>query len=189
MKPSILFFLFWAIAGLAEEAEVTFFYASSQVETYTPLTEEKIKNAPMYHGVIKGDSAEWLLRMAQTPQKKSVFDPGSPRLLLYAKGNKEPIVVDRYATARFKGEDYFVDPNIFGYLESGLHRGRIPPQVEYTAEQWQAIHEMHGRVPAMVESSQVNLDNILVGFVMFIIVAPLLVLLALRLLGTAPAKD
>jgi hypothetical protein len=189
MRLLLLFVSLIANAEAVSETEVVFYYASSQVETYAPLTQEKLKKNPMYHGVIRGDSAEWLLKMALTPQKKSAFDSESPRLLLYANGSKEPIVVDRYATARFRGEEYFVDPNIFSYLESGLHRGRIPPKADYTPEQWQAIHDMHGRVPAMVESSQENWDQVLIGFVGLIIVAPLLVLLWLKFQGAMPPKD
>ena len=166
-----------------EEAVVTFLYAPSQIETYTPLTEQRLAENPMFKGEIKGASAEWLLQMATRPQKKSIFDPEAVRLIIRTKGKNSQIVVDRYATARCDGVEYFVDPNIFSYIESGLDRGSLPPPRDYTAAQWQAIHDMHGRVPQMVAISQRNYDRWLTLFVAAIIIVPLLTLLALHLLS------
>lgn len=184
----VLPLLAWGMATLLplglsgeEEAEVTFLYTPSQIETYTPLTEQRLAAEPMFRGEIKGASAEWLLQMATRPQKKASFDPEAVRLIIRAKGKRSPIVVDRYATAKCDGEEYFVNPNIFSYIESGLNRGPLTPQRDYTAAQWQAIHDMHGRVPQMVMISQQNYDGLLALFVAAVIFVPLLILLGLRL--------
>jgi hypothetical protein len=152
----ILFIFIGLKFCLAQEFEITFYYVSSQTETYIPLTEKMLKDEPMYHGVIKGLAAEYLFEMAKTPLKKLAFDSQSPRLLLYASGVEKPIVIDRYAVAKQGDLEYFVNPNIFSYLESGLHRGRIPHKRDYTHEQWQALHDMHQRVPDMVDPSYSN---------------------------------
>lgn len=179
---SLLYIFIGLELCLPQEFEVRFYYAYSQVETYSPLTETLLKNEPMYQGVIRGLSAERLFEMATTPLKKSAFDPQSPRLLIYANGAVKPIVVDRFSVAKQGDLEYFVDPNIFSYLESGLYRGRIPHKRDYTHEEWQSIHDMHQRVPAMVEISQRGSDDILTVFVMGVFAVFLIFILILSVL-------
>jgi hypothetical protein len=95
----------------------------------------------------------------------------------WASLKKEQVHQQQYPTRAQARSD------IFSYIESGLDRGSLPPPRDYTAAQWQAIHDMHGRVPQMVAISQRNYDRWLTLFVAAIIIAPLLTLLALHLLS------